>query len=369
MVRGMGAVPKYRHVMDYLSEQISNGSLSPGDKLENEDVYARRFGVSGITVRRALNELVAKGDINRVKGKGSFVSDASGKSENLLFGLMMSVPQKQDDSFYTKVMMGVHNAILSKGDYLLVEFCDWDGSNESNAAQRLLKQNVNGLLVLPSDPARNKGFYGSLKSQNVPYVMIDRYDFADPCNYAGADNFNGAVTAARALMSNGHAGIRFVGDNFKLSSEQERFAGYLYAMKNAGLEVDGAGPSAAVDYDAIVGEAKQGKTTALLCANDSMAERALRELAGRGARIPDDISVIGFDDLTTMKDPETGLSTIRLDFRTIGENAANLLRQIVTSRRNGINGAVYDNVNVTYTKNLSGYELVMRGTVCPPKRG
>ena len=88
----MSYYPKYQKVIDYIMQKINNNELSSGDKIPSEKELAELHGVSNITIRKAMSELVASGIIHRIRGKGCFVSDspAYGDKEQHRFGI--SVP-------------------------------------------------------------------------------------------------------------------------------------------------------------------------------------------------------------------------------------------------------------------------------------
>ena len=322
--------PKYEQVHDQLLARIVSGELAPGDKLSNELQLAQEYGVSTITIRKALSLLVASGHVNRVRGSGSFVAEAPEKApvwpgEKRLIALMLTQESYPEMSL-TRIISGVQRTLAARGCELLI---DWNSSNpriSRESVERMLGQQADGFIIYPYDPAQDREVLSLIESRGKPYVLMDRYDLERPSLYVGSNNYVGGQSAANALLSMGHRKILFCGNLFFLSSEQERYAGFCRAMQAAGLPCDPAGTLMPhPDYDLIAQKTRDGEITALFCCSDRVAQSAIRELLARGIRIPLDLSVFGFDDNIYSPDNPIPLSTVRQNFEAIGHRAADLL--------------------------------------------
>ncbi len=318
--------PKYEQVREQLLMRISSGKLAPNEKLKNEAQLAEEFGVSAITVRKALSLLVESGHIRRARGSGSFVSAAprpAAESSRLV--AMMLTQESYPALSLTRIISGIQRTLTQRGYSLLI---DWNSTNPKisrEGIERMLGQQVEGFLIYPFDPACNREELDLILSNGLPYVLIDRHDYEKPSLYVGSNNYDGGILATRTLIGMGHRKICFCGNLFFLSSEQERFAGFCHAMRQAGLPCGDQALMEHADYDAIVSRVRRGELTALFCCSDRLAGAAIRELLGRGLRVPEDLSVFGFDDNIYSPDNPVPLSTIRQDFDLIGQRAAELL--------------------------------------------
>ena len=349
----MSNSPKYEKIKQEIYQQIQNKTLLPGRKLASEGEYAQLYGVSTITVRKALSELADEGHIRRIKGKGSFVEDPSNATgSSRLIALVISSEYYQDTSVL-RIIKGAQKA-LSDHDYALIVEWNEDGlAAELAIIQKMIAQKVAGFLIYPFDPVPSVANYQLIERHGLPYVLIDRYDPNHRTCFAGCDNYNGAILATKELIRLKHTKIRFACLHFFLSSEQERYDGYCNAMRQAGLNARPQGPLANIDYDSLAEEISARKTTAIVCCNDKLAIQAIRSLTARGIRVPEDVSIFGFDDWIGSAQSPVSLSTLRQRFEEEGGNASILLINAIQGRFDGND-----------VKMLSGVELVLRDSVC-----
>ncbi|MCI9336941.1 MAG: substrate-binding domain-containing protein [Lachnospiraceae bacterium] len=342
---------KYLQVKQSVRGQIENGILKPDDKLPTEAEYAALYNVSGITIRRALTELAEEGYIRRLKHKGTFVSSAGGSAGGSRLIALIFYVENHDDSSYIRIIKGAQNMASACGYSLIVEWSDRDVSHEADIMKKMLDMNVEGFLIYPYDPVKSVGNYRWLEEKGLPFVLLDRYDINYPCYFSGCNNYDGAAIGTKMLLEKKHRKIRFVGYEYFLKSEQERFEGFCDTMRREGAEAAEDYLILDADYDMLAGQIKRGEITALFCCNDRLAVKVLRELRERGIRIPEDVSVMGFDDWKGMSDM-ADLTTLRQDFDQVGANAAYLLLSVIQGKLQG-----------NPVKLLSDVSLVMRGSV------
>ncbi|MCI9218605.1 MAG: GntR family transcriptional regulator [Lachnospiraceae bacterium] len=343
---------KYVQVKQSVREQIESGILKPDDKLPTEAEYAEIYNVSGITIRRALTELAEEGYIRRLKHKGTFVSSSGGAAVGSRLIALILYVESHDDSSYIRIIKGAQN-MASACDYsLIVEWSNRDTGQEADTMKKMLDMNVEGFLIYPYDPAKSADNYRWLEEKGLPFVLLDHYDIDYPCYFSGCNNYDGAAIGTKMLLEKKHRKIKFVGYNYFLKSEQERFEGFCDIMRRDGVESAEDNLIVNADYDILAGQIERGEITALFCCNDRLAVKVLRELRERGIRIPEDVSVMGFDDWKGMADM-ADLTTLRQDFDQVGSNAAYLLLSVIQGKLQG-----------NPVKLLSDVSLVMRGTVC-----
>lgn len=345
----MGNMPKYQQVRQHIVAQIDRGELKPGDKLPAEEEYVKSLGVSSITVRKALTDLAADGLISRVKGTGSFVSDhAPEQQSSRLIALVLSAEDYRDAS-YMSIIRGAQQMVADFGYSLIIEWSDQSIARERSIIQKMIDRQVDGFLIYPFDPVRSEPNFALIEGQQIPYVLIDRYNPDHPTYFAGSNNYEGGSQATKKLLQMGHTKIKFAGFHFFLSSERERFDGYCSAMREAGLPITSESLLNPVDFDLLAESVRREETTAVFCCNDKLATKVVTQLLERGVRVPEDVSILGFDDWEDLRHFPIGLSTVRQDFERLGGHAANLLLSAV-------NGSFTDH----NTKILAGVELVLR---------
>ncbi len=344
---------KYKTVKQAIVNQISTGELSPGDKLSSEDDYMKRFNVSGITIRKAMTELANEGYILRIKRKGSFVnSPKENENSSHLIAFILSAEDYNDIS-YMKIIKGAQRIAAELNYSLIIEWSNENLATEQASIQKMLDRNVDGFLIYPFDPLKSLDNYKLIEQKKIPYVLIDRSNVDYPCYFAGCNNYDGAILATKELLRLKHTNIKFASYHFFLNSEQERFDGYCSAMRQAGLPVTGDNLLTQINFDELTKSILKRDVTAIFCCNDKLAMKIMKQLLICGIKVPQDVSIMGFDDWDKSNDLPIKLSTVRQIFEEIGNNAANLLI-------NAILGKIYGG----NTKVLSGVSLVLRESTC-----
>ncbi|MDL2301849.1 GntR family transcriptional regulator [Lachnospiraceae bacterium OttesenSCG-928-D06] len=348
----MKSISKYATVRNVILEQIQNGELKPGDKLLSEQEYAEQFDVSNITVRKALAELVADGYITRIKSKGTFVKELPLKDNGSKLVSILLSPEDYYDISYMQIIKGAQK-VMAENDYsLIVEWGDKNLESEQAVIVRMIERKVDGLLIYPFDPVLSRESYKLIQDAEIPYVQIDRYDINAQGYFVGCNNYEGGILATRTLLDLGHREIFFASYQFFLSSELERYDGYCSAMRQAGITLSPERLLNNIDYDDLKKRILSGEITALFCCNDKLATKVVTQLINRDVRIPEDVSIIGFDNWKGNQDIPVALTTIQQDFMEIGQMAALLLI-------NAMNKTVTNN----NMKLLTGVSLVMGDSV------
>ncbi|WZL78986.1 substrate-binding domain-containing protein [Eubacteriales bacterium mix99] len=348
----MKATPKYQKIKESILEKIQGGKLQTDEQLPSVEYYMEKFDVSAITVRRALSELAEEGYIRRIKRKGTFVNDpGSFEASSHLIAVILSTEDYYDTS-YMEIIKGAQS-FISEYDYsLLIEWTDLDNEQERASVQRMLDKKVDGFIIYPFDPVKSENIFCLIEKENIPYVLVDRYNLHHPCYFSGSDNYSGAILATSKLIEFKHTKIKFAAYHFFLPSEQERYDGFCSAMRAHNLDVSADNLLIDIDYDDLKQKIISHEVTALFCVNDRLALKIMSRLTELGVRIPEDVSIIGFDDWDNARNKTSGLSTVRQYFNEIGSNAAYLLISAIQGQLQGRN-----------VKMLAGVTLVERDSV------
>jgi LacI family transcriptional regulator len=183
-------------------------------------------------------------------------------------------------------------------------------------------------------------------SSGLPCVCLERP--VDPRYGFGAvlfDNDHGAHEAASYLVNHGHRRIAHLSGDPLYESARARRSGYERALREAGLEVDpelvqgGSWDPTTVDDAVRTLMSLPERPTAIFAANDSLAFRAVEVLRTSGCRIPEDVAVVGFDDIPLAQEMSPPLTTVRIPLAEIGRRAAAQVRQLIDAGQSG-NGEV-----------------------------
>lgn len=329
---------KYETVYEALRERMLRGGYQAGDRLPSDEDIAAEFSVSLITVRRAMTQLAQDGFVRRIRGQGSFVvnrSEEAPQEAKRLIALLVT-QESYTAASLTPIISGVQAALSQQGYALLIEWNSHNPNIEKASIDRMLSQQVSGFLIYPFDPVQDRAEYARIENTGVPYVLLDRYDYARPSHFVGSSNLEGGVIGTDALLGLGHRSIYCVGNLFFLSSEQERYAGFCQSLRNAGIPLGEDGRLlVSPDYVKLAASIRAGNITALFCCSDNIAYRTVLGLEGQGIRIPQDVSIFGFDDCLYMRKPIVPLSTIHQNYEGLGRTAASLLLDIIQGRKTG----------------------------------
>jgi DNA-binding LacI/PurR family transcriptional regulator len=348
---------KYIQVMQDIKASIINGDLQPGDRLKGEAEYIQTYSVSSITIRKAMDGLVQEGYLRRVKGKGSFVSDKWQSGYSKRIAVIMPFIGQPDISLL-KIQLGIQK-YLNLIDYsLIVDWYDSVTGTEKSAVDKVLNQHVEGILYYSMDPTMNRALFDDLQEKNIPFVCIDRYDIYRRHNYAGSDNYSGGALAARHLLDLGHKKLRYLSLAFLLSSERERYDGFCSVLHREGINFGLSHVLQKNDFEKLAREIRKGQITGIFCANDLSAMKLIEGLKKLDIRVPQDLSVIGFDKWAGLDHTGINLTTIRQDFEAVGMAAAKLLFELISGT-----------TAVAPVHILTSVELVAGDTAAAPPRG
>jgi DNA-binding LacI/PurR family transcriptional regulator len=202
-----------------------------------------------------------------------------------------------------------------------------------DAVERLLGQGIEGIIVIA--PSASAVAALTDMPPEVPFVVVG-CGTSVPFSSVATANVGGARTATQYLLDLGHRSVSYVGGPHTSLDGQERATGWAQALTEAGVTPP---PVLVGDWASRSGYqlgrqlAADPQVTAVLCANDQMALGVLRALAEGGRRVPDDVSVVGFDDIPEAEYFSPPLTTMRQDFNELGRRALRLLVQKIAGGR------------------------------------
>ncbi|TLS52898.1 GntR family transcriptional regulator [Paenibacillus antri] len=338
-------VPKYLQVKRELLQGLEAGAFAPGERLPSEHELAERFGVSRQTIRQTVGELEREGRIYRVQGKGTFVADRLPPSGEDAVPTIGVVTTYISDYIFPHIVRGIESTLRDNGFRLVLSSTDNDKGKEREALTAMLSQPLSGLIVEPTKSAEgnpNVDCFLALQNRRLPFVTINESYPELTCPTFKTDDEGGAYLAATHLTDRGH--VRVAGF-FKTDDRQgvNRLRGFLKAFGDRGLPVP---PEYLVRY---VSEDKATKPreaaaalleradrpTAFVCYNDELAIVLLETIRQAGLRVPDDVSLVGFDDSPLATATEVKLTTIAHPKAQLGSDAANALLRMIGQRDEG----------------------------------
>jgi DNA-binding LacI/PurR family transcriptional regulator len=334
----MTSIRVYDNLLAHVRQSIVRGRKQPGTYLGTELELAREAGISRVSVRRATDELIREGLIERRAGKGLFVRG----SEQGTRTVQIVVPDMAFDQC-VQIARGAQALGVERGVqvqcYDAHSRLEWD----LRTLRDLPKLAPAGAIIVSWHHAGFTEALYELKRQNYPFVVVDERprDLVVPSVLA--DNYGGGVSVGRALVELGHRRIGFIG-NLRADTVQERLRGLRDAVNDAGIAFDRA---LALDLDVPPEGDWEGFTvqrtrqlldlpqrpSAIFYANDQIAAHGCQAIKSMGLRIPQDVSVVGFDDDPLCRWLDPPLATVRQPSQEIGRMAMELLLKLPAGGR------------------------------------
>jgi DNA-binding LacI/PurR family transcriptional regulator len=235
--------------------------------------------------------------------------------------------------FFPAVVRGIEDVLWGQQYNLVLCNTDYRKDKETAYLRHLLDKRLDGLIL--ASTASDSDDVLELQAQRVPFVMLNRRHVSARTSYVGMDNEGGVGMAIEHLLALGHRRIAFIKGRADSSAAEERYQGYRKALRGAGISFDAA-LVAQGDYTIESGHAAAVRfmeldrlPTAIVSANDFMAFGAMALFKERGLRVPDQISVIGFDDIFVSALPWIELTTVRPQSWQLGASAAELLLGLI----------------------------------------
>jgi GntR family transcriptional regulator of arabinose operon len=338
-------VPRYVQIADELRREVGAGTYPPGGRLPSEDALARTFGVSRGTLRQALAALGRAGVVQTIRGHGTIVRSspqvtaASETGRGRVVGIVIPAVAR------TRIpdLVDGAEAELRRASYSLVLASSGDDpQEEARQIRRLVHEDVAGLIVYPVDGSSNLALLRELAVGGRPLVLIDRYLLDLPVDAVVADNIGGAYAAVSRLLETGCERVGFVSTrNLGTSSVAERQAGYWWAMQQHGRpivpDLTCTGLERLFTWPVPeIGEAEHNRQVlrqflsatprpdGIFAVNDTVAFQVLEAAQQLGLRVPDDIAVVGFDNLASPDYGGVPLTTVDQPRSQIGATAARI---------------------------------------------
>ncbi len=331
--------PKYVLLKEFIKSCIENGKLTPGKKIYSENELAARFGISRHTVRQAVGEMVNEGLLYRAQGSGTFVSIGRvvKKEKSRIIGVITTY---LDDYIFPGIIKGIDNTFSRHGYSMILSHTDNKVEREAQCLSSMLQKNVDGFIIEPTKsalPNPNQKLYADMIKKGIPFVQINGYYPGQEYSFVVEDDEAGGHMAACHLFQLGHSKI---GGIFKVDDIQghNRYKGVVRAHRDRGFFV---AESSVVwytteDMDTLFDE-YGGNTllkrldgcTAVVCYNDQVAIKLLEVFKRAGKKVPEDISIISFDDSELAAVPDVKLTSVAHPGSRLGEKAANVLLDLL----------------------------------------
>lgn len=322
---------KYMQIAQTLADEIRSGRWAMGARLPIEPELCARFGVARQTLRQAVGVLEDQGMVERLQGSGTYVRATS------------PVPKKQqticimmtylDNYIFPEIISGIEEVLSAAGYNMQIRLTHNRISNERQNLLELQHSDCSGLIIEGTKTALynpNTAIYQTLAG--TPTVFINGWSRElTEASYVAADDYQGTRTLTEYLIAHGHSRIAGI---FKHDDIQglKRHQGYLDALLAAELPVEEehwrwfATEDMPEMFQPALADWLRG-FSAVVCYNDRIAMRIMHFAHAHGLRVPEDLSVVGFDDSSMAEILE--LTTVAHPGIDLGRRAAQMVLQLM----------------------------------------
>jgi len=327
-------------------------------------------GVSIATVSRCINNPSQVRERTRIKVQRAIL--ATGYSPNTIAqsfrrgrtNIIMVVVPSIGDPFFTQVMMGIRSVVAEHNYSIIISETNFNTMSAEEVGAMMVSRQADGFILLASIFPFGNEVLARAEKRSQPVVIGCETISASLADIPSVhiDNVAAAQEATNYLISRGHGKIAFMSGHKTSLLTKDRESGYRAAMDKAELtiesgwvvegklSIEGAGKACAHLLN------HPDRPTAIFCANDEMAIGCIHEVKNQGLSVPQDISVMGFDDIRYASMMEPALTTVAQPARQIGERVAARLFKAIETGNQPNNQPV-----------ILPHELIIRQSVAAPR--
>jgi len=331
--------PKYELVKDYIKHLLKDGLIAYGEKLPSEHELMEKFKVSRQTIRQAFGELASEGYVYKEQGKGTFSSYRKDAKRRQIIAVLTTYIT---GFVFPGIISGIEQTLSDEGYMMLLANTNNIKEREAQHLTSILEHNVAGIIMEPTQSARfntNLKLLEDIREKGIKFVFVNAsYDDFES-TYVLLDDYKGGFMAVEYLVQLGHRKIAGI---FKTDDKQgvSRKNGFLAAMEKYGVEIEpgfiGEFDTANMyDFPYMFAQSllrKEERPTAFFCYNDQYAIMVLQAVFDSGLKVPDDVSVVGYDDSISMMQSDVKLTTIWHPKKEMGVQAAKYMTGMLDGR-------------------------------------
>ena len=326
---------RYKEVKQMLAELIAD--KRNGDRLPSRISLSRQLDSSRATIDKAIRELTEEGMLESRFGSGTYVARRLDGVVSNQENWCLIVPDISE-AVSAQLASGVEKEASARGANVIL--CSSDGRAEKQAEyiQRLMMAGVDGFLIVPAitrSAEENIALYRSLCRSQIPFVFCNRDVEGIDAPIVKSNDFYGGYIATQYLIALGYRRIVFLSRQ-RYRTSVDRCQGYISALQERGIAIDRRlilmleQDSAGACGEALLRLLDAGiRVDAVFCFNDVIALETMRQLQQRGIRIPDEMGMIGYDNIDACQHAQPSLTTVSYQMTDIGRMAARVLSKLL----------------------------------------
>jgi GntR family transcriptional regulator of arabinose operon len=332
--------PKYQMVNNYIKHLLKDGIVAYGEKLPSEHEFMEKFKISRHTVRQAIHDLAREGLIRKEQGKGTFSNYQNGHKHKQIIAVVTTY---LSSFVFPGIISGIEQILSDEGYMMLLSNTNNKKEREAQFLNSVLEHNVVGIIIEPSASAYgnvNLPLFLDVRKRGIKTVFINAFYDNFDSSYVVMNDEKGGYIATEYLLQLGHRKIAGI---FKTDDVQglQRKKGYLQAVRDYGGIIDS---SLIGEYDVsnmyifpyMYSQSlfrDSDFPTAFFCYNDQAALLVMQAIKDKGLKVPDDISVVGYDDSIESSIPsDVKLTTIIHPQKKLGRQAAKFMLDMLDGR-------------------------------------
>ena len=332
-------VPIYHQVATIIKDQIHIGQIKPGDKLPSESEMIAHYKIGRLTVREALKQLVNDGYVDKVQGKGTFCKNFSEKKATINIDVLLDM---SDTYFIPNYVKSISEGLTKNNANFIISDTRDSDMEICSLIMKIIEKGSSGVILQPShglECTYTKIYesFRDLQDAGIPYIMIDSYYENINASYLVVDEIKGGRMAFDYFKKLNHKNLAvvYVG---KYKDSMLRLNGFIERSKMLGNDQDIN--MILIDYekefDHSIKQIMRGSNapTAIFCYNDETAINCMKKLRELNIHVPEQVSILGFDDSLIAKNSVPPLSTIAHPKGIMGEYAVNALFDLINDKIN-----------------------------------
>lgn len=308
---------------------------------------AEKLNISIVTVSKALSN--KQGVSDELKDKIKDLANSMGykiknnnKDDKFNCNIGVVVAQKymdEENSFYFTIYNNIVKCLGDNNFYALLEVVDRKKEIENIIPNIILDKKIDGIVILGQ---MEESYIKVICEQDIPVVFLDFYDRHFLVDFIIGDNIYSAYAITNYLIDKGHKNIGYVGNIYANRSILDRYLGYSKALLEANIEID---KSLIIDDRDSKGaflefNLPKKLPTAFVCNSDKTAYYFIRYLNNIGIKVPEDVSIVGFDDDMHAKISTPPITTIKIDINKMAKKCVNNILKKIKNNSNKVENAI-----------------------------
>ena len=331
---------KYLPIVNWVKKGIEDKTFKAGDKLPTEDELIKKFSCGRYTARQAISALEEEGLVNRIQGSGSYIapSEVENETQQNSSNIIGVIIRNNRVHIFPEVFRGISEQLSSHGYLMNIFITDNDYIKERQAIENVLAMNPAGIILEPAGSPLvpyNQPIYEEL-SKKIPLISFHGR-VSDNTPYIPLQGRKGTQKLARYLIDHGHTkiGSLYCMDEYTVIS---RYMGFKDEMAANGLEISEENTlwirrnllsDIFSDNGNLAVDRMIKNVSAVICHDDRIAYELIKYLHSKNIRVPEDISVVGYDNADIFTDTDIRLTTIAHPKAKYGENVANGILELI----------------------------------------